>query len=257
MSEFVLRSERDGVRTVTLNRPERRNALTPAMQNELIAEFEAVGNDPGVRVMVLEGAGEMFCAGLDISALQGMVGKSTEEHEADSQRIARVFHALYEVPVPTIAAVHGFAVAGGAGLATICDVTLALAGSKLGYTEGKIGFVPALVSAYLSLQIGEKQVRELLLTGRIVTAEEGFRMGLVTEVVPWELRARVDAVARELMECSPASLRATKRLLAAQNKVWLEAALAEAMTVNAEVRDTPDFKEGVTAFLEKRKPIWQ
>ncbi|QHN02417.1 enoyl-CoA hydratase [Granulicella sp. WH15] len=255
--QLVLRSEQGGVRTLTLNRSERRNALTPEMQDELIAEFEAAGRDPEVRVLVLAGAGEVFCAGLDLAALQAMATKSAEEHEADSRRIARVFQALYEVPVPTIAAVHGYAIAGGAGLASICDYTLALAGSKLGYTETKIGFVPALVSAYMTLQVGEKHVRELLLTGRIVTAEEAFRMGLVNEVVPWELRARVDAVARELMECSPAALRATKGLLAAQNEAWLDAALAEAMKVNAAARETPDFREGIAAFLEKRPPVWQ
>lgn len=252
MSELVMRADLNGVRTVTMNRPDHRNGLTVEMQERLIAEFEAAG-DASVRVMVLAGAGEAFCAGLDLEALKAIEGKGAEEREGDARRLARVYQALYEVPVPTIAAVHGHAVAGGAGLATICDFTMALAGSKIGFTEARIGYVPALVAAYLGLQVGEKRARELLLTGRIFTAEEAFRIGAVTEVIPWELGARVQGLARELMENSPAALRATKSLLREQNKGWLEAALAgsvEAMKGDGEV------KEGVAAFVEGRKPVW-
>jgi methylglutaconyl-CoA hydratase len=247
MGRLVLRSQNGGVRTLTLNRPERRNALTPAMQDELIAELVAAGDDPEVKVLILTGAGDGFCGGLDISALQGMLGKTAEELEEDSRRIARMFQALYNVPVPTIAAVNGHSVAGGAGFATICDFTLAVAGAKFGYTEVKIGFVPALVSAYLMIQVGEKRARELLLTGRLFTAEEAYRLGLVTEVVT-DLAASVEALCAVLLANSPASLRATKRL---------ERSLAESMLVNAAIRKTRDFGEGITAFLEKRKPHWE
>jgi methylglutaconyl-CoA hydratase len=256
MGRLVLRSQNGGVRTLTLNRPERRNALTPAMQDELIAELVAAGDDPEVKVLILTGAGDGFCGGLDISALQGMLGKTAEELEEDSRRIARMFQALYNVPVPTIAAVNGHSVAGGAGFATICDFTLAVAGAKFGYTEVKIGFVPALVSAYLMIQVGEKRARELLLTGRLFTAEEAYRLGLVTEVVT-DLAASVEALCAVLLANSPASLRATKRMLAGQNRAWLERSLAESMLVNAAIRKTRDFGEGITAFLEKRKPHWE
>ena len=166
----ILVTDVDRVRMITLNRPERRNAMTPEMQQELIVAMEeAAASD--CHVVVFAGAGEAFCAGLDLSSLQGMNDKSAAEFTADAERIAKLFRTLYELPKPTIAAVHGAAVAGGTGLATMCDFTLAVPGAKFGYTEVKIGFVPAVVSAFLVLQIGEKAARDLLLTGRLFTSE--------------------------------------------------------------------------------------
>jgi methylglutaconyl-CoA hydratase len=208
-------------------------------------------------VVVFAGAGDAFCSGLDLSALQGMNGKSASEYRADAERVAKLFRTLYELPLPTIAAVHGAAVAGGTGLATICDFTLATPGAKFGYTEARIGFVPALVSAYLALQLGDKRCRDLLLTGRIFDAAEGFRLGLVNEVVAAEeLGGRVSALAESLMANSPESLGATKRLLAEQNRAWLDAAVEAALAANSAARETADFGEGVAAFLEKRRPVW-
>jgi methylglutaconyl-CoA hydratase len=253
----ILVMEEDGVRRITLNRPERRNAMTPEMQTELIAAMEeAAASD--CRVVVFEGAGEAFCAGLDLSALQGMNDKSAAEHTADATRVARLFRTLYELSKPTIALVQGPAIAGGTGLATMCDFTLAAPGAKFGYTEVRIGFVPAVVSAFLVLQIGEKQARDLLLTARLFTSEEALRLGLVNEVVEVErLEARMLEIGAALKANSPEALSATKRLLAAQNKAWLDAAIAQALAANAEARGTHDFREGVAAFLEKRKPVWR
>jgi len=252
----LLVTEEDGLRTITLNRPERRNAMTPKMQDELIAAMnEAAAGD--CRVVVFAGAGEGFCAGLDLSALQGMNDRSAAEHTADAERVARLFRTLYELPKPTIAAVHGAAIAGGTGLATICDFTLAVPGAKFCYTEVKIGFVPALVSVFLTLQVGDKRARDLLLTGRVFTSEEAYRFGLVNEVVQPELLvARTRELAATLMANSPQSLAATKRLLAGQNRALLDAAIAAALAANAEARSTHDFREGVASFLEKRKPVW-
>jgi methylglutaconyl-CoA hydratase len=252
----ILVSEADSIRTITLNRPERRNAMTPEMQTELIAAFEDVST-ASCRVVVLRGAGDAFCSGLDLSALRSMNEKSAAEHREDAERIARLFRALYELPRPTIAAVHGPAIAGGTGLATLCDFTLATPTARFGYTEARIGFVPAIVSAYLALQIGDKLSRDLLLTARFFDAEEAHRLGLVNDVVQSEfLDERVRALAHQLAANSPESLAATKRLMAAQNKPWLDAAIALAMQANAEARETADFKEGLSAFLEKRKPTW-
>jgi methylglutaconyl-CoA hydratase len=253
----LLVTEEVGVRTITLNRPERRNAMTPQMQEELIAAMEEA-NDDDCRVVVFAGAGEAFCAGLDLSVLQGMNDKSVAEHTADAQRIARLFRTLYEMSKPTIAVVQGAAIAGGAGLATICDFTLAVPGARFAYTEVRIGFVPALVSAFLILQVGDKRARDLLLTGRLFSAEEAQRLGLVDEVVEvGRLTARTLELAGVLKANSPQSIAATKRLLAAQNKAWLDAAIAAAMAANAEARATHDFREGVASFLEKRKPVWR
>jgi methylglutaconyl-CoA hydratase len=249
-------NEVDGVRRITLNRPERRNAMTPEMQAELIAAMEEAAASE-CRVVVFAGAGESFCAGLDLSALQQMNNKSAAEHTADAERIARLFRTLYELPKPTIAVVQGAAIAGGTGLATICDFTLAVPGAKFGYTEVRIGFVPAVVSAFLTLQIGEKQARDLLLTARVFTSEEALKLGLVNEVAERHaLEARLLELIGVLKANSPEALAATKRLLAAQNKAWLDAALAAALAANAEARGTHDFREGVASFLEKRKPVW-
>jgi methylglutaconyl-CoA hydratase len=209
------------------------------------------------KVLVLAGAGEAFCAGLDLSALKEMPNRAPAENRVDAERIARLFLTLYELPIPTIAAVHGPAIAGGTGLAMLCDFTLATPAAKFGFTEVRIGFVPALVSAFLALQIGDKRSRDLLLTGRLFDATEAWRLGLVNEVVPPEhLAQRVHALSELLVSNSPQSLSATKRLMAAQNRAWLDAAIAQAMEANAQARDSADFREGIAAFLEKRKPIW-
>jgi methylglutaconyl-CoA hydratase len=253
----ILVTEVSGVRTITLNRPERRNAMTFGMQEELIAAFGAAGAATTCRVVVLAGAGEGFCAGLDLEALKASVGASGEQHRADAERVARMFRALYELEKPTIAAVHGAAVAGGTGLATLCDFTVATPAAKFGYSEVKVGFVPALVAAFLVLQVGEKRARELFLTGRIFGAEEGLRLGLVSEVVAAEgLAARVSELAGLLKSNSPEAMAATKRLLVAQNRVWLDVAIAESLEANAMARKTADFAEGIAAFLEKRRPVW-
>jgi methylglutaconyl-CoA hydratase len=253
----ILVANASPVWTITLNRPERRNAMTPEMQTELIAAMEAAAAG-GCRVLVFAGAGDAFCSGLDLSALQSMNDKTAAEHHEDAARVSRMFRTLYELPVLTIAAVHGAAVAGGTGLATICDFTLATPAAKFGYTEARIGFVPALVSAFLALQIGDKRSRDLLLTARIFDATEAYRLGLVHEVVAAEtLTERVKALAESLMANSPQALAATKRLLAAQNMAWLDAAIEAALEANAGARETADFREGVAAFLEKRKPVWK
>ncbi|MGO9324492.1 MAG: enoyl-CoA hydratase/isomerase family protein [Terracidiphilus sp.] len=252
----ILVEESASIRTITLNRPERRNAMTPEMQTELISALEDAASS-SCHVLVLAGSGEAFCSGLDLSAMQAMQDKSTADHRADAERIARLFISLYELPVPTIAAVHGAAIAGGAGLAFLCDFTLAARKAKFGFTEVRIGFVPALVSAFLSLQIGDKRSRDLLLTGRLFDAEEAYRLGLVNEIVaPEELMQRKNALADVLIANSPESLKATKQLMARQNRAWLDAAVAAALEANALSRETAGFREGIAAFLEKRKPVW-
>jgi methylglutaconyl-CoA hydratase len=252
----LLVTEERGVRTIMLNRPERRNAMTPEMQDELIAAMnEAAAGD--CQVVVFAGAGEAFCAGLDMTHLQAMADKSQSEHVADAERVARMFRTLYELPKPTIAAVHGAAIAGGTGLAMICDFTIAVHAVKFGFTEVRIGFVPALVSAFLTLQIGDKRARDLLLTGRLFQAEEAAELGIVNEVVQGDqLAMRVQELAKVLKGNSPQSMMATKQLLASQNKVWLDTAIAHSLLANSEARSMHDFREGVTAFLEKRKPVW-
>ena len=245
------------VRTLTLNRPARRNALSPAMQSELIAAMEQAAADH-CRVLLLTGAGEAFCSGLDLEVLRTMTDAGEMDHRAHAANVARLFRTLYELPMPTVAVVRGPAIAGGTGLATLCDFTLATPAAKFGFTEARIGFVPALVSAYAVLQIGDKRARDLLLTARIFHADEALRFGLINEVVaPENLDARIDSLCQTLAANSPQSHAATKRLLVAQNRAWLDTAIAAALEENAAARSTHDFREGVAAFLEKRTPEWQ
>ena len=252
----ILIEEEGAFRKIILNRPERRNAMTPEMQMELIAALERTPAK-GCRALVLTGAGDAFCSGLDLTAFQPKNSKSALEARTEAERVARMFLALHELETPSIAAVNGPAIGGGAGLAIVCDLTLATPEAKFGFTETRIGFVPAVVSAFLTLQIGEKRSRDLLLTGRIVDAEEAMRMGLVNEVVPHEeLQQRTRTLADKLAHNSPQATRTTKQLLAAHWKSWLDAAMVAAINASVEARESPDFREGVAAFLEKRKPVW-
>ena len=251
-----IQSDSACILSITLNRPQRRNALTSTMIQELTLALRAA-EDSCAGVVVLRGAGEHFCSGLDLSELRAMTGRSMEEHRLDSMNIAELFRTLYNLTIPSIASVRGAALAGGMGMATLCDFTLASDEARFGYTEVKIGFVPAIVSSFLLLQVGEKQARDLLLTGRILDATEAHTLGLLTKVVPAaELDAAVSELATSLLANSPSSMRATKHLLHRQEIERLSRNLRAAVNTNAELRATDDFREGITAFLEKRKPVW-
>jgi methylglutaconyl-CoA hydratase len=252
----VLCAEAHGIATITLNRPEKRNAISYELIDDLIAALKQAAASPA-QVMVLTGAGKAFCSGMDLDNLKQLTARTHEQNLADSETMASLFRTLYDFPKPTIAAVNGPAIAGGTGLATLCDFTLAVPEAKFGYTEVRIGFVPAIVSSFLIANVGEKRARDLLLTGRIFGAEEAHKLGLVNEIVaPEQLMSRALELANQLMENSPASLQATKKLLSGYTREQLDRQVAQAVANNAAVRRTADFKEGVTAFLEKRKPRW-
>ncbi|HTZ98562.1 MAG TPA: enoyl-CoA hydratase-related protein [Terriglobales bacterium] len=245
-----------GVATITLNRPDKRNAISYELIDDLLAALNEVDRS-SARVMILTGAGKAFCSGMDLENLKTLIGRAPEQSRKDSETMARLFRSLYDFPKPTIAAVNGAAVAGGCGLATLCDFTIAAPEAKFGYTEVRIGFVPAIVSTFLLRQIGEKQARDLLLTGRIFDADEAYRMGLINEMVaPEKLMQRANEIAAQLMENSPVSLAYTKRLLSDHAQHELDAQIQSAVKENAAIRATQDFREGVSSFLEKRKPNW-
>ena len=245
-----------GIATVTLDRPDKRNAISFELLSELLAVLDEVEASQA-QILILTGAGRAFCAGLDLEELKSLLGKTQAENLADSERIAQVFRRLYDFPKPTIAAVNGAAIAGGAGLATMCDFTLAAPEAKFGYTEVRIGFLPALVSSILVWQVGHKIARDLLVSGRIFDAAEAHRLGLVNEVVEAaQLMPRARELAASLQENSPASMRATKALINGFIGKDLDRQFADSITQNAEARATADFREGVTSFLEKRKPKW-
>jgi len=244
------------VATLTLNRPEKRNAISYQLIEELHHALHEVQKSSS-HVLILTGNGPAFCSGMDLDNLREITRHTEEENLADSGRMAHMFRTLYEFPLVTIAAVNGAALAGGCGLATLCDFTIASTTAKFGYTEVRIGFVPAIVSTFLLRQVGEKHARDLLLSGRIIGAEEARGMGLVNEVVaPENVLPRAGELASTLLANSPASLLATKRLLKTYSHAELDHQIAAAVDENARIRTTQDFREGVTSFLEKRPPSW-
>lgn len=244
------------IAVITLNRPEKRNAISYELIDDMLRALDTVEQSPA-QVLILTGSGKAFCSGMDLENLRSITSRTTEENRSDSAAMARLFRTLYEFPKVTIAAVNGPAIAGGCGLATLCDFTLASSEAKFGYTEVRIGFIPAIVSTFLLRQVGEKQARDLLLTSRIIAAQEALGMGLATELVaPEKLMDRARELAAALLQNSPASLLATKRLLKSYSAEELDRQIAAAVEENARIRTTEDFREGVTSFLEKRRPRW-
>ena len=243
--------------TITLNRPEKRNAISTLMIEELLSALGQI-EAGSARVAILTGAGKAFCSGMDLEALQALAGQSEAQNLEDSRRMARMFRTIWAFPKPLIAAVNGAAVAGGTGIATLCDFTLAVPEAKFGYTEVRIGFIPAFVSVFLTRQIGGKKARDLLLTGRIFDAQEAHALGLVNEVVmPAGLMPRAKELAATLIEQCPTSMGRTKRLLRDAAAEGVDRDLERAITANVSIRATPDFREGLASFLEKRKPSWK
>lgn len=243
----------NGVKTITLNRPEKRNALTRGLIDELTtALHEAECCDCGV--VILTGAGQAFCAGLDVEHLES---GAPELPRQDSENMAHVLRTLYEFPKPVIAAVNGAAIAVGMSLATIPDFTLAAPEAKFGYNEVRVGFVPAIEASFLLRQVGEKRTRELLLTGRLLKAQEALQLGLVTHIVAApELMQSAQALACGLLHNSPQAMQATKTLLAKHARRRLDDEIEDAIVANAEQGATADFVEGVRAFKQHRKAEW-
>jgi len=246
----------DRVALITLNRPEKRNAVSFELVEELMAALDEVERSPA-QVLIITGAGKAFCAGLDLDELKALLGKTHDQSVKDSARMAQIFRRIYDFPKPTIAAVNGHAIGGGTGIAFMSDFTLAVPEAKFGYTEVKIGFVPAIVSSVLVWQVGHKIARDLLMSGRLFDAAEAHRYGLVNEMVEAErLMPRAREWAAQLLENSPSSVRLTKKLINSFIARPLDDQIAQAIEDNARIRTTEDFREGVTAFLEKRKPKW-
>jgi methylglutaconyl-CoA hydratase len=242
---------------ITLNRPEKRNAITAEMIAELLSAFSEV-EATSARVLILTGAGKAFCSGMDLEALKALAEQSPSQQREDADRFAQMCLRIWSFPKPTIAAVNGHAIAGGCGIATLCDFTIAVPEAKFGYPEVRIGFLPAVVSVFLVRQIGEKKARDLLLTGRTVDATEAHRLGLVSQIVPAkELMIGAQILAASLVECSPASLHMTKKLLCNFAVPEMARELELAAAQSAQIRTTEDFREGLASFLEKRAPRWR
>lgn len=256
-SPVVLREHRGAVLLLTLNRPGCRNALNGELVEALTAELASLRVGGEVRAVVITGAGEAFCAGADLAALQGMRGAGVAENGADSERLKELFLALLKCPLPVVAAVNGPALAGGCGLATACDFVVASEEATFGYPEVKIGFVAAMVSVLLARQLGERAARAMLLSGRPYTATEAVRIGLVERIVPKEdLSEEALSQARKLASGAPGALALTKEILLTTSGMSLSGALDHLALTNVFARQSDEVKEGVDAFLAKRRPPW-
>jgi methylglutaconyl-CoA hydratase len=246
----------DGITTIALTVPEKRNAISAQMITDLLGALQQADEGPA-HVVIITGSGKSFCAGMDLDELQHLARQTQQKNLEDARRVTKLLYRLHSFPKPIIAAVNGAAIAGGCGIATLADFTLAVPEAKFGYTEVKLGFIPALVSVFLRRRIGDRQVRDLLLTGRIIDAAEALRMGLITEIVQQEtLMDRSREIAGLLLAASPTAIAQTKKLLLNFDRAAIRAELEVAIEANSDIRMTPDFREGVSAFLEKRAPKW-
>jgi methylglutaconyl-CoA hydratase len=240
------------VLTLTLNRPEKRNALSSELIDLLHEALERADLDAAVRVVVLRGAGKDFCAGADLDELLASADRSAAENEAAALRLGTLFGRIRLLPKPVLAMVHGRALAGGAGLATACDLVLAGAAAQLGYPEIQRGFAPAMVTALLRRMVGEKFALDLVLTGRVVAAEEARSMGLISRVVPdADLEQETMKLASGLAGSSTSALALTKQLFYQLDGRTLPDGIALGARVNALARTTPDFRDAVTRFLRQ------
>lgn len=241
-----------GALTLTLDRPDKRNALSAALVEALHAALERADLDADVRVVVLRGSGRDFCAGADLDELLASADLTLAENEAAALRLGGLFGRMRNLPKPIVAVVQGRALAGGAGLVTACDLAIAGAGAQMGYPEIQRGFVPAMVMTLLRRAVGEKRALDLALTGRVLSAGEAHAAGLVARVVPdEELEREAAALVATLASASPSALALTKQLFYQLDGRSLEEGVALGARVNALARQTPDFRAAIARFLER------
>ena len=248
----------DRIFEITLNRPDKRNSLNSEFVAELIAAFTTADEDENTRVVILKANGKVFSAGADLGYLQQLQKNTYEENLEDSSQLATLFKKIYFHKKLIIAQVEGHAIAGGCGLATVCDFVFAVPEAKFGYTEVKIGFVPAIVMFFLLRKIGEGKARELLLTGKLIEAQQAKDFGIINEIISAEeIEKHTRGFALKLAEeTSPQSIALTRRMIAEIQSLPLDEALLYASRQNASARSTEDCKKGIGAFLDKKDIKW-
>ena len=256
--KFVTYESSGACAEITISRQEKRNALNRDVVLELQQTIERAEEDNSVRVIVLTGSGAVFSAGADLQALQHLRVATPMENLTDSQDLATLFESIYRCPKPIIAKVNGHAIAGGCGLASICDFSIASETAKLGFTEVRIGFVPAIVMVFIIRKIGEVAARNLFLRGHLITAEEAYSIGLISNVVPAE---ELDSAVKDLVEelatqTSASAVALTKKLMADLHGIGLTESLGIAVNMNAFARGTADCQAGIDAFLSKKPMPW-
>lgn len=256
---YIIYEKAERIARITLNRPDKSNALSPELVEELRLAFKSAEEDPGVKVVVLKANGDVFCAGADLSYLQELQSYSFEQNLADSQHLRELYQQVYECKKVVIAQVHAHALAGGCGLVSVCDFVFAVPNANFGYTEVRIGFVPAIVTVFLLRRVGEGHARRLLLSGSVVSAAEAHVMGLVNFVVDTDrLEKEVEQFAFQLIGNNSAyALGVTRQLIAKVQSLSLNEALDFAAEINAKARSSDDCRRGVADFLNKEKTDWE
>ena len=246
----------DGVARVTLNRPEVRNAFDDSLIKLLHEAFLSLGNDASVRVVILAGNGPAFCAGADLNWMKRMAGYDYAANLRDAQALADMLAALDRMPKPTIARVHGPAFAGGTGLVAACDIAVGTSEAKFCFSEAKLGLSPATISPHVIRAIGERAARRYFLTAEVFDAEEAHRIGMLT-ILTEKLDETIDSLLQHLLAGGPEAMKKIKELVRAVSSRPLDDALvAETAKRIAEIRVSPEGREGIASFLEKRKPAW-
>jgi len=252
MPLVLLEKQSPHVTVATLNRPERRNALTIELLTELTDAIAAASADETQRVLILRGAGPAFCAGLDLKETA-----ETEKAHASAEMVAKTLIAISQTRLITIAAIHGAAVAGGAGIMSACDFVLAAAGTKIGYPEARRGLVAGLVLTFLRRQVRERDIRELLFTSELIEAERAREIGLVNRVIPaGELEQETQKIVHLILQGAPNALANSKRLI---EELWssrVEEDIGIALRHHMQARESAEAQEGIAAFMEKRAPKW-
>lgn len=245
----------DGIATLLLDRAEKRNSLSSELIAAMHAAITSCSTDDAVRVVVIKGGGTAFCAGADLAYLQEISQLSPTQNIEDSTALKNMFQSIVDCPKPVIAMVHGPAIAGGCGLATVCDFVIAgRTKASFGYSEVRIGFIPAIVLVYLVRKIGDTQARRLLLSAEVISADEAHRLGMITSVVDDELlELEVDSLAKRLAKNSMSAMGLTKHMLSAVHGMSLDAGLQYAAVMNALARQTDDCKQGIASFLNSSK----
>ncbi|GGC65524.1 enoyl-CoA hydratase [Pedobacter quisquiliarum] len=259
MSEsLVLYTVANRIATITLNRPEKKNALSAELVAQLTEVMLDAAEDDLVKVIVLKASGNVFSAGADLAYLQQLQNNSHEENLTDSRNLEKLFKAIYYLPKVVIAQVEGHAIAGGCGLATVCDIIFSVPEAKFGYTEVKLGFVPAIVSCFLLRKTSETLAKRLLLTAELFSAQQALDFGLITFLAEKdEIDAKVQEFSLNLCEqASSNALMVTKQLIGQTTNPTLEKSLDIAVQINARVRESADFKKGVASFLNKEPIQW-
>lgn len=254
---ITLATDARGVATLTLNTPERHNALAPRMIAELHEAADALAVDSAVRVVVLTGAGKSFCAGGDLAWMRAQFEATREQRIAEARKLARMLGALNELPKPLIGRINGQAYGGGMGMLSVCDVCVAVEEARFGFTEARLGLVPATISPYVLARMGEGMARRVFMSARLFDAAEARDLGLVARTVPAAgLDAAVEAEIAPWLACAPGAVAASKRLARSLGPAIDRATVERTIAALADAWEEPEAHEGVAAFFARRKPRW-